>query len=286
MRPQDGLLPLGTDPRSHLQEFAHLSSGAPARRDPRSGLLGMDAETGLVFVLIPGGRAILGAQSHDPAGLNYDPAAGDSEAPPFAVDLEPFFLSKFEMTRAQWRRLSCTSPDADGPSVNDVQDNHDPEVVAVDNVSWLECHELLALYGLELPTESEWEYACRAGTSTRWWTGNDPGRYRLTHSPGTRAVAVNEGRANSFGLFQMHDGVREWCSDLYRDHLGSGARSRPNHATTMRSVRHAQWNYEPMMVNGLELSPRERGSRSSARDKQPETAHQFDLGLRPLRRIR
>lgn len=288
--PQHGLAPLGEDPVSRLQEFAHLSSGEPARRDPVSGRLSIAAGTGLVLVLLPGGNTVLGAQPHDPSGPNHDAFARDSEGPPFAVELKPFFLSKYEMTRAQWARLSCAGPDFAGPSANqvlsDLDHPNDPDSVPVDNVSWLECSQLLALYGLELPTENEWEYACRASTATRWWTGDDPEQYRLTHPLVTQVVAVDRGVANPFGLFHVHDGVREWCRDLYRDYSGSTVRSAHDTATTMRSVRPALWNYDRTTQDGVQLDARQNGSRSSARDKQPESVYQFDLGLRPLRRIR
>jgi hypothetical protein len=73
--PQLGLLPIGRDPRSKLWEFAHLQTGAPAVRDPQSGELAIGEETGLVFVLVPGGAFEMGAQKDDPSGTNYDPQA-------------------------------------------------------------------------------------------------------------------------------------------------------------------------------------------------------------------
>ncbi|HEX6810249.1 MAG TPA: bifunctional serine/threonine-protein kinase/formylglycine-generating enzyme family protein [Planctomycetota bacterium] len=272
LRPQLGLVPLGKDPQSGLEEFAHIGTGVVPVRDPGSGRLVITPETSLVFVLLPGGESHFGAQSVDATGINYDPAAQTWEGPPRPIRHEAFFLSKYEMTRAQWRRLS-DAPDQSPSTL--VERNHDPAMVPVANVSWLECKQLLDLYALELPTETQWECACRAGTSTMWWTGDDIEAFRRSHQLRGEATEVHRGTANGWGLVHMHDGVREWCSNVY-DEARSGA---------ARSVRPGLWNYGSTTVNGTILSPHENGCRSAARDKQPEVSYQFDLGLRPMRRI-
>jgi hypothetical protein len=96
--PQLGLLPLGPDPQSGLWEFAHLMTGTvPERR--ADGALAIDSSSGLVFVLIPGGTATLGAQAEDEQAPNHDPEASDDTGPVHAVRLDPFFLSKYELTQ-------------------------------------------------------------------------------------------------------------------------------------------------------------------------------------------
>ena len=119
LRPQLGLVPLGLDPHSGLWEFGHFgASGHIAKRDQETGKLRVDAETGLVFVLLPGGEFLFGAQSEDPEGPQYDASARPHEGPLEHVVLAPFFLSKFEMTQAQWTRVAGTNPSywADGDS--------------------------------------------------------------------------------------------------------------------------------------------------------------------------
>jgi len=74
LREQLGFIPLGRDPESGLWEFAHLMTGEPARR-AEDGNLVLTEETGLVLVLLPGGRFWMGAQANDPNGRNYDPQA-------------------------------------------------------------------------------------------------------------------------------------------------------------------------------------------------------------------
>ncbi|MHC4263682.1 MAG: bifunctional serine/threonine-protein kinase/formylglycine-generating enzyme family protein, partial [Planctomycetota bacterium] len=109
LTPQMGLVPIGTDPDSGLWEFAHLATGTPAERGEDRKLI-LTEETGVVLVLIPGGTFVMGAQSSDPDGPNYDPQAWRDEGPPHEVTLSPYLLSKFEMTQGQWLAATGTEP--------------------------------------------------------------------------------------------------------------------------------------------------------------------------------
>src|SRR5262249_37893529 len=95
--PQLGLVPIGRDPDSGLWEFAHLQSGHPATRDS-AGRLRVTDSTGIVLVLVPGGRYFMGAtgnRSALPAGSNnLDPHSREDESPVNEVSLDPFFISK------------------------------------------------------------------------------------------------------------------------------------------------------------------------------------------------
>jgi len=126
-----------------------------------------------------------------------------------------YWLGKTEVTQAQWEQVMGTNP-----SANKGQD------LPVENVSWKDCKEFIQRLnarlsgkggGFRLPTEAEWEYACRAGGRGRycfgdndaelgvyaWYEGNSKGK---TKPVGTR-------RANALGLYDMHGNVREWCED-------------------------------------------------------------------------
>jgi formylglycine-generating enzyme required for sulfatase activity len=233
LSPQLGLVPLGPDPASGLWEFCDLASGDAPSRD--AGRLRIDASTGLVLVLLPGGEYVMGAQREDPADSHHDERAESSEAPPHAVFLSPFFLSKYEMTQAQWARAAGANP-----SYHQGRDWIPgnvwlPSVNPVDTVSWHEARAILARSGLALPTEAQWQYAARAGTSTPWWTGSDPralaqaanlGDLSLQAGggvPGMIYEGWEDGRAfpaacgtlaaNAFGLHDTSGNVAEWCLD-------------------------------------------------------------------------
>ncbi|MEM7516519.1 MAG: serine/threonine-protein kinase, partial [Planctomycetota bacterium] len=94
-----GLAPLGPDPDSGLYEFADLQTGVAPERDEEDRLI-VDETTGIVFILIPGGEYLVGSQNDDPAAPHYDLATHDEETPVQSCRLDPFLVSKYEMTCA------------------------------------------------------------------------------------------------------------------------------------------------------------------------------------------
>lgn len=218
LRPVFGLVPLGEDPHSRLWEFVLASSGAAPRRDAStpSGWR-IDEDTGLVLVLLPGGRFEMGQHTTEGSDLT-------NSVPSHAVELAPFFISKFELDVAQGERLGGLPPERTRPA-----DGRLPL-----SIDWERARTLLHESGLELPTEAQWEYAARAAVagpfpSAGFANVNDLSRssaLRLVASVNTEtAVDFDDGwpnvapigslAPNRFGLHDTLGNLAEWCLDPY-----------------------------------------------------------------------
>ncbi len=163
-------------------------------------------KTGIIFVRLPGDRFWMGAQKADPKCQNYDPEAKKDEGPVHEVTLSPFLIGKYEVTQAEWWSVMGSSPS------HFMGDDDLP----VENVSWEEIQVFEAKTGLALPTEAQWEYACRAGTTTPFaGTGklDEIGWY--DQNSGSTTHPVGQKAPNALGLQDMHGNVRERCVDVY-----------------------------------------------------------------------
>jgi len=128
---------------------------------------------------------------------------------------KPFYMGKYEVTQEQWESVM-------GKNRSDTKGAKLP----VTDVSWEECQEFIKKLnaktdgGYRLPTESEWEYACRAGTTTKYSFGDKitPQVANIFESKIGKPVAVGSYKPNEFGLYDMHGNVWEWCEDWYGDY--------------------------------------------------------------------
>ena len=167
----------------------------------------------LEMVLIPSGTFIMGSSDTEQDGW-YE------ERPQHQVTItQPFYMGKYEVTQAQWQAVMGYNPSF----YYGVGNNYPAHTV-----SWNDCHTFItALNALgqgtfRLPTEAEWEYACRAGTISRFYWGDDPGYtevgkyawYSENNTPnGTKEVGLK--LPNPWGLFDMSGNAGEWCEDWY-----------------------------------------------------------------------
>lgn len=195
----------------------------------------------------------MGGQTTDPSGRNYDPQAKEDESPVNEVELAPYFLSKYEMTQAQWMRFVGRNP-----SYYPAGSHFDGKVThlghPVENVSWEDCTEILRRLGLSLPSEAQWEAACRGRTSTVWYTGDDRESLlakinvadaSFVRAGGPKSIAddwpdlddgwgahapVGTFAPNPFGLHEVHGNVWEWCRD---DRVGYDVPAGPGDAVRL-----------------------------------------------------
>jgi len=295
--PQLGLLPIGRDAQSGLWEFAHLPSGEPARRDD-GGAVVMHDGAGLVFVLIPGGSFWMGAQQKDPAGRNYDPSAAPNEGPVHEVRLDPYFLSKFEVTQDQWERFTGKNTSAYRPGTS-FAGERTTGLHPVEQLTWRLANKVVQRLDLLLPTEAQWERAARANTETSWWTGPDKqslqGAANLAdgfaqHHGGPSNWAydewMNDGRpvhapvgryrANGFGLHDVCGNVREICRDAF------GTYDLPARAGDGERLDTVSGSY---ISRGGGFHTTASLARSTFRIDSSPSYFDFALGLRPSRRL-
>jgi len=157
-----------------------------------------------------------------PPGLDFMRTGDYDERPVHTVTItRPFYMGVYEVTNFQYELFDPFHKSLRGKEGLSNDDNE-----AVINISWYDaqkfCRWLSELEGLpyRLPTEAEWEYACRAGTTTNYYTGDTlPQPYhnnaRRTSGPSRVPLYVGRTPPNPWGLYDMHGNVEEWCYDWY-----------------------------------------------------------------------
>jgi serine/threonine protein kinase/formylglycine-generating enzyme required for sulfatase activity len=244
LRIRSELVPIGLDPESQLPEFAHLLSGEVPTRGEDERLV-LTSESGIVLVLIPPGTFALGSQSRSQDLDNYDAESPRTEVIIEAMEMRPYFIGKYEITQAQWKRLTTRNPsefrmDSHSRFIAD-------ELHPVEFVSQAEAVTTLSRFGLTVPSEAQWEFAARGGTTTRYYTGTDlesvAGHANigdlsalaekivsdahaglvLPYDDGFPAHArVDAMRPNPYGLHHVLGNVSEWCLDNASTDLSRG----------------------------------------------------------------
>ena len=183
-------------------------------------------EIGMEFRLIPPGLFQMGISENE---LVFDYEREDARPHPVVIS-RPYYLGIFEVTQEEWNRVMGANPShfSKGGKERLMVEGLDTSCFPVENVSYRQAQEFVkelnARFAVDgflyrLPTEAEWEFACRAGTTTKYHFGEtmgiaDANMNNLSEEPTLkRPTTVGSYGCNAFGLYDMHGNVAEWCSD-------------------------------------------------------------------------
>ena len=236
------------------------------------------------MVLIPAGEFVMGSPE-------TEPGRGYSEGPLHRVRItKPFYMGRCEVTQEQWQRVTgktvaqqakkgYSSPSLKGEG----------NTYPIHYVSWVECNEFInklntfidKKFTVSLPTEAEWEYACRAGSASMYSfttsvrTLGDYAWYGSNSAKRTHPVGLK--RPNAWGLRDMHGNVLEWVSDIYS--------SRPYVAGTVTDPKGPTGYGSYRVQRGGSWSSAASGCRSAKRLERYRTSHYSDVGFRIVLRL-
>ena len=200
------------------------------------------------MVLLPGGTFIMGDRS-------------EIDSQPHEVAVSAFYIDSHLVTQEQYEKLMGENPSRWKADKNPVEQMRWSDAVKYCNArskaEGLEpCYDLdtwkcnFAANGYRLPTEAEWEYACRAGTTTAYFFGDDASKLKAyawyEDNSGEKPRPVGQKPANPWGLFDMHGNVWEWCNDFYNvDYYQESPKENPGGPETgeTKVLRGGAWKF-------------------------------------------
>ena len=225
---------------SHAPQKASVATAVRPGEPPREAEPGQvwdDPISGLRFCFIPPGSFTMG--SAPGAG---DPHGREHPAHPVTIS-QGFWMGTYEVTQAQWKAVMGSNP-------SDFKGEQCP----VEKVNWNDAQSYLASLGsrntharYRLPTEAEWEYACRAGS--RWWSyyGSLDAIAWHNENSGDRTHPVGQKQPNDWGLYDMSGNVWEWCEDTWHETYAGAPvdGSAWMGGIPDRVIRGGSWKYDP-----------------------------------------
>jgi sulfatase modifying factor 1 len=206
------------------------------------------AESGIEMVRIPAGRFTMGDKS-------------EVDAQPHEVFVSSFYIDKYLVTQQQYKKVMGENPSRWQADKNPVEQVRWSDAVKYCNARSLKegllpCYDLQTWQcnfdanGYRLPTEAEWEYACRAGTATMYFFGNDSSKLTdyawLDENSGGKPHPVGQKPPNPWGLYDMCGNVWEWCNDFYKvDYYQQSPEENPRgpDAGETKVVRGGAWKF-------------------------------------------
>ena len=188
----------------------------------------------LEMVLIPAGKFMMGSPASETG-------RGSNETQHEVTITKPYYMGKYEVTQEQYEAVMGNNPSSNKGAK-----------LPVTYVSWNDCQEFIKKLnaktngGYRLPTEAEWEYACKAGTTTAYTFGDSLTKSDANSGAGPegRLISVGTYKANAFGLYDMHGNVWEWCENWYRDYPAGAVTDPKGPGTgTSRVLRGGSFSY-------------------------------------------
>ncbi|MCB2210929.1 formylglycine-generating enzyme family protein [bacterium] len=243
----------------------------------------LEGPYGMTFARIPEGTYTIGSAPGEP-GRDID------EGPEKEVSISEFWLAQSEVTLRQWKAVMGELPFR-------WQSGSAPPDWTLDEpvhyVNWHEAHEFLAVlsektgHAYRLPTEAEWEYACRGWQESRFWCGDNEDALRVTDHVGPYGVmheVTETGIANPFGLYDMHGNVSEWVEDdyidNYRDLSEDGRPQEKYPRLPMKIARGGSFLSSPDSSRSAAREPLEATTRFSTIGFRVATDRMTDMALR------
>ncbi|HUT61691.1 MAG TPA: formylglycine-generating enzyme family protein [Phycisphaerae bacterium] len=238
--------------------------------------LNLDGKVTMKLILTPAGRFMMGS----PSGEKHQ---DDDEGPQHEVTIsKPFYIGIYTVTQEQWKAVMGTTVAQQRTKANrDWPLGPEGYNHPMYYVSWNEatefCRRLSRRTGrtVHLPTEGQWEYACRAGSGTRFQYGDDANYTRLGDyawygdNSGLKTHPVGQKKGNDWGLYDMHGNVWQWCSDWYGPYDDKKLTDPAGPATgTFRILRGGGWDCPP------------QDCRSAVRDGNVSDKRFDDVGFR------
>jgi formylglycine-generating enzyme required for sulfatase activity len=203
----------------------------------------------------------------------------ETEIPARTVTIKPFFISKFEITQAQWRAIMGDLNFVENTGIAGMKNDKHP----IFGVTWAEakefCQKLLQKTGKKyrLPTEAEWEYAARAGSTTAFSFGDTIDRTLVNFGYSNSIFnfpdrSVSKFYPNAFGLYQMHGNVDELCEDVWNPNQQNALLDGSTGTNATSVIEH--------VIRGGNFQNLAFECRSASRDGVPENKRTFTIGFR------